>query len=288
MQPGEGQPLVLVADPQPWYATTPVPTPDHLALEDEHTRILACAVGDHLPYELALRANEVAAQLQQPRDRARSSGTRGERGSAGARRRLRGARALAIAGSAAAPNTRRAYATSYRAFAAFLHARYDEASLQTSTLQAVAGWRDELTQQGVASSSVAQRVSAVRPLAAQIGADPVVRCAAPTSNTSAPARCKTSSSLGCSRARICSRRSVSATARSSRAGTRRSELARLTLNDIQERGRQPDARTMGSPRLSKPRILCGVGESSGVAWPRCCLTHLVPRSPAAYDAFPIA
>jgi len=64
-QVGERRALVLVSDPPPWYATTPTPAPDRLALEDEHTRILAQAVGDHLPYELALRANELAAQLQQ-------------------------------------------------------------------------------------------------------------------------------------------------------------------------------------------------------------------------------
>jgi len=64
-QVGEGPALVLVSDPPPWYATTPVPTSDRRELEDEHTRILGYAVGDHLPYELALRANELAAQLQQ-------------------------------------------------------------------------------------------------------------------------------------------------------------------------------------------------------------------------------
>jgi hypothetical protein len=41
-------------------------------------------------------------------------------------------RAMAIAASAAAPNTRRAYATAYRAFAGFLQAGYGEASLRTS------------------------------------------------------------------------------------------------------------------------------------------------------------
>jgi len=64
-QVGERRALTLVADPAPWYATTPVPAPDRQALEDEHTRILARAVGDHLPYELTLRANELAEQLQQ-------------------------------------------------------------------------------------------------------------------------------------------------------------------------------------------------------------------------------
>jgi hypothetical protein len=61
---GERRALVLVADPQPWYATTPTVPVDRRELEDEHTRVLAQAVGDHLPYELALRAAELAAQLQ--------------------------------------------------------------------------------------------------------------------------------------------------------------------------------------------------------------------------------
>jgi site-specific recombinase XerD len=72
------------------------------------------------------------------------------------------ARAMAIAACAATPNTRRAYATAYRAFAGFLCARYGEASIQTFTVAAVAAWRDHLQAHGLAPSSVAQRVSAVR------------------------------------------------------------------------------------------------------------------------------
>jgi integrase/recombinase XerD len=83
-------------------------------------------------------------------------------------------RAMAIAASAAAPNTRRAYATSYRAFAGFLRAHYGEASVETFTVEALAAWRDHLQAQGLAASSVAQRVSAVRRLGAAIGADPLV------------------------------------------------------------------------------------------------------------------
>lgn len=56
--------LTLVADPPPWYATAPTLALDRRALEDEHTRILSQGVGDHLPYELALRAAAVAEQLQ--------------------------------------------------------------------------------------------------------------------------------------------------------------------------------------------------------------------------------
>ena len=34
-------------------------------LEDERSRLLALAVGDHLPVELALRAADLTAQLEQ-------------------------------------------------------------------------------------------------------------------------------------------------------------------------------------------------------------------------------
>ena len=59
---GERRGLTLVPAPQPWYMTPPQAL-DRRELEDEHTRILARAVGDHLPYELALRAAAVAEQL---------------------------------------------------------------------------------------------------------------------------------------------------------------------------------------------------------------------------------
>ena len=114
--------------------------------------------------------------------------------------------ALAIASSCAAPNTRRAYATAYRAFAAFLRDCYGEASTQTFTLAAVAASRDEL----------AQRVSAVRRLAAAIGADALVQQVRCTQiQHSGPGRCRTSSSPGCSHARTGAPRSGRATARSS-------------------------------------------------------------------------
>lgn len=77
-------------------------------------------------------------------------------------------RALAIAASAATPDTRPAYTTAYRAFAAFLYDRYGDASIKTFTVAVVAGWRDELTAQGLSASTVAQRVSAVRRMAAAI------------------------------------------------------------------------------------------------------------------------
>ena len=56
--------LVLV-EPAPWYATAPTSADERRReLEDEHLRLLAQAVGDHLPHELALRAAELAAELQ--------------------------------------------------------------------------------------------------------------------------------------------------------------------------------------------------------------------------------
>jgi integrase/recombinase XerD len=156
-------------------------------------------------------------------------------------------RAMTIAASAAAPNTRRAYATAYRAFAAFLRAHYGEASVETFTVAAVAAWRDQLQAQGLVANSVAQRVSAVRRLAAAIGADPLVaqvRCTqVQQERPSALSDVELSQLL----ARPDLRTTIGIRDRAilellARAGLRRSELARLTLADIQERGRQPDKR----------------------------------------------
>jgi hypothetical protein len=62
---GEGRALALAsALPQPWYMTAPVEAPNRGELEDERTRVLARAVGDHLPYELVLRAAALAEQLR--------------------------------------------------------------------------------------------------------------------------------------------------------------------------------------------------------------------------------
>jgi hypothetical protein len=57
--------LVLVGDPRPWYACTPMAALEgRRELEDQRSRLLALAVGDHLPVELALRAADLTAQLQ--------------------------------------------------------------------------------------------------------------------------------------------------------------------------------------------------------------------------------
>jgi hypothetical protein len=57
--------LVLVSDPAPWYTSTPTSALERRReLEDERSRLLALAVGDHLPVELAIRAADLTAQLQ--------------------------------------------------------------------------------------------------------------------------------------------------------------------------------------------------------------------------------
>jgi len=157
------------------------------------------------------------------------------------------ARALAVAASAAAPNTRRAYANAYRAFAGFLRAHYGIASIETFTLAAVAAWRDHLTSQGLAPSSVAQRVSAVRRLAVAIGADPLVGQVRCTHVQHERPTALSDRELSALLARPDLRTTIGVRDHAileflARAGLRRSELAQLTLADIQERGRQPDAR----------------------------------------------
>ena len=64
-RPSPTSTLVLVADPTPWYAIPPTTAENRRReLEEEHSRLLAQAVGDHLPYELALRVAELVAQLE--------------------------------------------------------------------------------------------------------------------------------------------------------------------------------------------------------------------------------
>jgi integrase/recombinase XerD len=157
------------------------------------------------------------------------------------------AQAMAIAASAAAPNTRRAYATAYRAFAVFLRAHYGEASVETFTVAAVTAWRDHLHAEGLAASSVAQRVSAVRRLGAVVGADPLVQGVRCTQVQQERPSALSDLELSQLLARPDLRTTIGTRDRAilellARAGLRRSELARLTLADIQERGRQPDAR----------------------------------------------
>ena len=50
----------------PWYAlSSPSAADARRALEDERSRVLAGAVGDHLPVELALRAAAIEKRLSE-------------------------------------------------------------------------------------------------------------------------------------------------------------------------------------------------------------------------------
>ena len=194
--------------------------------------------------------------------------------------------ALAFAASCAAANTRRAYATAYRAFAEFLRARYGIASRETFMLAAVAAWRDELAAQGLAPSSVAQRVSAVRRLAAAIGADALVQQVRCTQVQHERPRALSDLELSRLLARPDRRTTIGTRDRAilellARAGLRRSELAGLQLGDVQERGRQPDARrrTAIAPRRGEQTALEVVVRAS-----KRGRTRNVPLHAEAHDA----
>ena len=156
-------------------------------------------------------------------------------------------RALAVAAAAAAPNTRRAYAAAYRGFAGFLRVTYGEASTATFTVAAVAAWRDHLVARGLAPASVAQRVCAVRGLAAALGSDVLVqRVRCPGAERERP-RALSDLELSNLLARPDRRTRIGVRDRAvlellARAGLRRSEVARLDLGDVREQGRQGDPR----------------------------------------------
>ena len=119
--------------------------------------------------------------------------------------------------------------------------------MQTLTVATVAAWRDELAAQGLAASTVAQRVSAVRRLAAAVGADPLIAQVRCTQVQHDRPTALSDRELSALLARPDLRTTIGVRDRAilellARAGLRRSELANLTLADVQERGRQPDAR----------------------------------------------
>ena len=60
-----GRPRLVLVEAQPWYATAPSSALERRReLEDQRSRLLALAVGDHLPIELAQRAADLTAQLE--------------------------------------------------------------------------------------------------------------------------------------------------------------------------------------------------------------------------------
>jgi hypothetical protein len=64
--PAIGTPRLVLVEAQPWYASAPSSALERRhALEDERSRLLVLAVGDHRPIELAQRAADLTAQLEQ-------------------------------------------------------------------------------------------------------------------------------------------------------------------------------------------------------------------------------
>jgi hypothetical protein len=60
-----GRPRLALVEPHPWYAIALTsPLERRQELEDERSRLLALAVGDHLPIELVQRAADLTAQLE--------------------------------------------------------------------------------------------------------------------------------------------------------------------------------------------------------------------------------
>ena len=157
---------------------------------------------------------------------------------------------------------------------------------RTITVAAVAAWRDELTAQGLAPSSVAQRVSAVRRLAATLGADPLVQQVRCTHIQHDKPRALSDVELDRllrhpDRRAVIGIRDHAILELLARAGLRRAELATLTLSDIRERGRQPDARrrTAIAPRRGEQTRLEVVVRAS-----KRGRTRTVPLHAEAHDA----
>jgi integrase len=185
-------------------------------LEDERSRLLALAVGDLLPVDPCRRAHRAPTALA----RTTAVVSRG---------RAHGGEDLELVDA------------------------FDEQALAIAAMRetirsaAVAAWRDELTAAGLAPSSVAQRVSAVRRLAATLGADPLVQQVRCTHIQHEKPRALSDAELDRllrhpDRRTVIGIRDRAILELLARAGLRRAELAQLTLGDIQARRRQPDAR----------------------------------------------
>jgi integrase/recombinase XerD len=165
-------------------------------------------------------------------------------------------------------------------------AQLREACVESVMVAAVAAWRDQLQAAGLAPSSVAQRVCAVRRLAAAVGADPLVAQVRCTQVQHARPRALSDRELSALLARPDLRTTIGIRDRAilellARAGLSPSELARLTLTDVQERGRQPDARRRAAIARSRgeqtPLELVVRGAKRG-------RTRTIPLHAHAHDA----
>ena len=83
-----------------------------------------------------------------------------------------GARAAEVAARQRSPQTRRTYAAVYRSLLAFLG---EHATVEDLTPEAVRGYRDALERADRSPATIAKHLSAIRGLAAAVGADADVR-----------------------------------------------------------------------------------------------------------------
>ena len=106
-----------------------------------------------------------------------------------------GARAAEVAARQRSPQTRRTYAAVYRSLLGFLG---EHAWVEDLTPEAVRAYRDALEHADRTPATIAKHLSAIRGLAAAVGADADVRRSVRRASRAASrARCRTKSSRDC-------------------------------------------------------------------------------------------
>jgi len=153
-----------------------------------------------------------------------------------------------VAHRQAAPNTRRAYAAAYRQLAAMLTLQLGRPPRREDlTAEAVRRYRDHLEQAGRDPTTIANRLSAFRQLAAAVRADPACRQvraqrADPDQPRALdPADYERLLAMPDGRRRA-GRRDRAVLLLLGDAGLRRAEAARLDVDDVYPARRQPDGR----------------------------------------------
>lgn len=153
--------------------------------------------------------------------------------------------ALAVAEEQRAVNTRRAYAGTYRALAAFATRRAGGRPVELADVDRdlIVAYRDQLAAHGAAAATISARLSAIRRLADALDLDPRIQPVKTTGSTAAQIHALTPKQyqrlLAAPDLRTALGRRDRAMLRvAGDAGLRRSELVGLTLEDIIE-ARQP-------------------------------------------------
>lgn len=153
-------------------------------------------------------------------------------------------RALTVAEAQRTLSTRRTYRTAYRSLIEFLG---EGVSASALTVEAVTAWRNALEAGGRAPRTIAVYLSAVRLLADELGADPLIRRVRSERVQPGQPRFLEADQLERllkmpdRRTRI-GKRDHAILLMAARAGLRRAELATIPFAAIQERRRLPDRR----------------------------------------------